>query len=356
MADPQEGKNKEGARLLRSIAPVEQTKVVLYAPEEVKPRKISKQEMQLFELAEQLGYQIIDRGKLIKYLADSIASRMTPRVGDNVYQMPSFSIPNFPLSLATLLFPSSCLTAESGTTKTWVLNAFTELTAVFDPMLLEYVSASKMMMGITRALKKPSEPWVRVMATLYYVEVTFAVKDTIDMLYVDFSYVLTEEAGDVHAPKDANRVEVQIPDARMAELRAQTLADALNMVVPWRGKEYPLSAGWFNQLGMHERAMVVLCQEENFESVSSFAPPLQPGEKRKRKPKAVQELFNVSRIVEAETRGGRRGYWVEWEGYRPSWEVHRVGGRGAPGEPLVTWEPAATMKDTIALQEWQAQE
>ena len=32
---------------------------MLYQPEEVKPRKISKQELQLFELAEQLGYQII---------------------------------------------------------------------------------------------------------------------------------------------------------------------------------------------------------------------------------------------------------------------------------------------------------
>ena len=135
--------------------------MVLYQPEEEKPRKISKDETRLFELAEQLGYQIIDSAKLMKYLCDAIATQMTSRLGDNVYQMPSVMIPNFPPALATQLFPSSCLTADVGTTKTWTFDAIAELVQLFDQMAMLAEYSSKMVSGISRALKKPSEPWVK---------------------------------------------------------------------------------------------------------------------------------------------------------------------------------------------------
>ena len=65
---------------------------------------------------------------------------------------------------------------------------------------------------------------------------------------------------------------------------------------------------------------------------------------------------DLERIIEAETRGTSKGYWVQWAhaAYEPSWEAYRVPGRGAIGEPLVTWEPARNLKHTEVLAAWTA--
>ena len=137
-----------------------------------------------------------------------------------------------------------------------------------------------------------------MLATLDYMDVTHVTKESGDKLYINFSYVLTEEGGDLHWPKSrVTRIELQISDEKMAALRVQILTDALAMAQD-EIRLIPLSAGWYNQLGWDEKAMWILALEENDdtpESASSSAATgpcgMQTGKKRKIKNKA--EYFPV---------------------------------------------------------------
>ena len=343
--------------MLRPVGWVPPAKIDKYAPAEERIVKISKQEAQLFALVEQLGYSLTPSSKIVKDLAHSIASRMTMRVGIDVYQMPAFKFnipkPNFPAPLAENLFPIHRLTINEPSHKMWRFNTVAELLPVLVPWLAN--ESSFAFAGITRAIKPPSAPFIRVLATLMTLEVSHVTREGGDKLFVNFSYVLTEESGDVHPPKDELRIEIAIGDEEMTALREQILADAMAM----SEKQYPLSSAWFRQLGMEEHALYIQSLEENDSQQSalfSAAPPPPAGQKKKRKKKPVMNSFDARLIVEQEKRGGRRGYWVEWEGYRPSWEAYRVEGRGEPGDPLITWEPAPNLAGTQALEAWEQQQ
>jgi hypothetical protein len=61
---------------------------------------------------------------------------------------------------------------------------------------------------------------------------------------------------------------------------------------------------------------------------------------------------NVSHIVkEVKSTGKAKIYFlVEWEGYHPSFERHRIS--GLVGDPVQTWETLSVMKHTEALVAW----
>ena len=154
-------------------------------------------------------------------------------------------------------------------------------------------------------------------------------------------------------PKNWERNEILIPDEVMAALRVQILTDVSAMVSSAdESKMHQLSAGWYTQLGMDQHAQYILSLEENTPASASTSVGPLVGPKPKKGGKRKMNEFNVERIVEPETRGGRRGFWVEWEGYKPSWEAYRVEGRGQPGEPLVTWEPWDHVAKTQAMEAW----
>lgn len=82
-------------------------------------------------------------------------------------------------------------------------------------------------------------------------------------------------------------------------------------------------------------------------------PPRQ--EKKRRTPRGMaREVFEIEEILAEEppTRTHWRRYLVRWAGYRPEWEVWRLEGRGAPGDPIETWEPLAMVRHTEALERW----
>ena len=54
----------------------------------------TRQELQLFELASELGYVVQKRQSMVTELGQLIASRMRPRTMSNVYQMPAFNMPS----------------------------------------------------------------------------------------------------------------------------------------------------------------------------------------------------------------------------------------------------------------------
>ena len=46
-------------------------------------------------------------------------------------------------------------------------------------------------------------------------------------------------------------------------------------------------------------------------------------------------------------------YLVRWAGYEPEWEYERMEGHGQVGDPIETWEPWATVKNTEAYLAWE---
>lgn len=48
-------------------------------------------------------------------------------------------------------------------------------------------------------------------------------------------------------------------------------------------------------------------------------------------------------------------YLGRWKGYDPAWEAWRIPGRGSPGDPIESWEPATSLIGTQALAQWQEQ-
>ena len=181
------------------------------------------------------------------------------------------------------------------------------------------------------------------------VELSWVVAHDWEKLYVNFLYVIADEDGEVHLPKDSSRREIEFTVAEMSEIRRALLADILQMSTV----EKPLSPGFFKQLGMLDKASEI-------EQMLLAPPPPRP-----RRVKAAasssartpqQNLYEISEIVCQVQTAGRAKTWVlvRWAGYDPSWEAWRI--RGEEGSPLETWEPVATVRHTEAWQTWLAQE
>jgi len=83
--------------------------------------------------------------------------------------------------------------------------------------------------------------------------------------YVNFTYALVDETGEVHPPKDANRNEITLTPQEMHEIRAQVLSDA----AAFSQNDIPLSAAWLRQLGDEEKALMTESMVHNL----TTAPP-----------------------------------------------------------------------------------
>lgn len=325
------------------------------------PRQ-SKQELQLLETAAELGYCCLRIEKVVRELGLAMVRRMKPRTSTNVYQSATFSLIAFPLAIAEKLFPSSLSTSTRPTCKTWSMSTMSAVAQVLAPV---FADLDAMVGGVSKALLTPSQRWSRVMATVISAEFTWVLpaRGRVERLYVNFMYVLADEMGEVHPPKDARRRELAFSSSTMEQIRQRILTDAAIMAE--RG--VPLSAGWFTQMGLTLKAMEVRALQANVAAMqipqqlspSSRAVSGGFGEgligRQRRKRKSQVDVFEVETIVEAETRMRTRGMWVMWAGYSPDWEAWRVEGRGDVGDPLVTWEPEYNLKHTVAYQVWKAQ-
>ena len=322
-------------------APVEESAIV---PKITK--KKTREEMQLLEMASQMGYAVTPISKLRRFLAQSIASRMVNRTGEFVYQSAAFSIPNFPLTALETALPSYLLKTDLPGTKTWSLPSVT-LAAVHLGPLMQEIS---MCAGASRALKTASERWSRVVATIYDAEITFVQVTNLDQTFVNFLYVLIDEEGEMHKPKNAKRVELSIPANVETEIRQQVLSDVAAM----EAMGVPLSAGWLRSMGLLTKAAWVATLQKNtlsFAYVSTA--PLAPGGKKQRKKPRHEHYFNVERIIAERQTGRLKEYLVRWEGYEPEWEAMRMEGHGQVGDPVDTWEPWTSLRNTEALLAWE---
>ena len=146
-------------------------------------------------------------------------------------------------------------TKKTGTV-TWRMESLQELSAFMGQMLSE---TGKMCAGLSRALQTKSETVARVLATIlppFEVSVVEMPRG-VDRMFLNFMYVLSDEDGELHWPKDGERRELDFT-YQEAAVRQRVLADA--RVLLQQG--VPLSSGWLRQLGMEPEALLMSMAEQ----------------------------------------------------------------------------------------------
>lgn len=289
----------------------------------------------LLKLADELGYVCHPSRIWRRLLANSISTRLRTK-GDNMqYQSAAYHLANFPLSVAQEIFPTSSMITETETVVTWRLESVPEVSQTLHPLLTD---TANFQTGSSKGLKTCSQRVIRVISmAIAPMEISWvALKSRgIEALYVNFDFVLIDEAGEIQAPKDNDRRPMNLVEEHA--IRQQALQDTRALAQ----MGCPLSAGWYRQLGMEEKAREV-------ESML-----MQPRTSSRMTPRQTQEeTYPIECILDERKTMGKARAWflVRWEGYEPEWERWRI--HGSVGEPLETWEPLAVVRNTEALQAW----
>jgi hypothetical protein len=294
---------------------------------------------QMLSLAEECGFACTALTEFKTALASAIFKSLVHRQGMSVYQSVAFSIPLFSRGAALAIIGSSGLEKETSICLNWKLKAVQECAQLMAGLTASAPSGY-LCDGISRALMSASEPTALVIATILpTLELTWEATPSGDRLRGNFLYCLADADGELHPPKDNDRRELKLSAGLQSTLRARVLFDARAMIA--RG--FPLASGWYSQLGMTQQAAAV----STCEAVGKAPKPVKAQKEKLKKGHA-----NVSHIVkEVKSTGKAKIYFlVEWEGYHPSFELHRIS--GLVGDPVQTWETLAVMRHTEALVAW----
>lgn len=172
-----------------------------------------------------MGFTICPLASVAQAIGKAVASRTRSREGSRVYQTASFSLPAISRQACLELFGVELLQQPSSmpNKSVWVASTVKQVHDLIGPIMIQsgYVCA-----GATRALKTNSERWSRVVAHIIP-QLMVSHLATTNQLLIDFQYVLLDEAGEFHPPKDANRNELRLSHAVMSEARAQIREDLM---------------------------------------------------------------------------------------------------------------------------------
>lgn len=293
---------------------------------------------ELFRLATELGFQLTSHETLARELFLSMSKRLVPRIGDNVYQAASFMLEGYSLRTMEALLPTGRVDGSN----TWSLKTTLALRLFLADRL---VMLGNLSAGISRGQKSPSQAVIRVVATmipplhLSWWQPTMGRRGRVQ---IDFMYVLVQDTGELHAPKDNTRRELELTDFCIKEARVAALQDMLLLAQ----QGHPLSPNWWRQLGNQSKAQEM---EARLHALT-VAPALK--QRRKRAPSTA--MWDIEEIVAERRQGRGREFLVQWAGYEQSWEAWREPDwEGEIGDPVQTWELHKTVHRTSALQEWE---
>ena len=286
---------------------------------------------------------------------------MTSRLGDNVYQMFSYSIPNLPRPVLHELFPAESMTAEeTEATATWSLDEVSTLTAAVAPIFgCGRAEASGFFCaGSSRAHQTKSEPVMRVLAKLMPpLEIWHVVLNSgLERTYVNGMYALVTESGEMNWPKGKERKEIQVEPHVEASLRKEVLVDVRALADQGRR----LSPGWWRQLGDEARALQVEYELANPRAAAAAARALAAAPKKAKKAKKrarfTKESYEIDAILAEKKVSSKEKiiFLVRWSGYDSAWEPARISGQ--VGGPLETWEPLLLVAATHAYEKWRQRE
>ena len=302
-----------------------------------------QKETEMFKLAAQLGYACQRIDFVQRDFAQQLHSRMNNREGKAVYQAIQFAM-QCPRAAAEKMFPPSLISngplSSSATEITWSASTMMEANQLIGDKLS---LISSMASGLSRGLMRPSESIIRVVSTLMCpIETTYTLlPHGAERLYLNSTYVLFDDAGELHPPKDADRREIALDAELTAQLRQQVLQDVLQLSLE---ETQPLSAGWWRQLGREDLAQEVEAGRRMRRGQRRRAGSLPPNQ------------YQIDRILrEVPTTGAARSWFlVRWSGYDASWEPWRISGQA--GDPIDTWEPLVTVRRTEAFSQWREEQ
>ena len=320
--------------MLRKVPQAKTAEIPLHHPIAKPP---SKKEMELRALATELGYSLTPMDVVGKEMATALARHLCHRKGFNLSQTVSYSLPRVGLSASSMYLGVPFLNLMNQ--PCWRADSVTAVAKTVGPLLALLTKSSGFFCaGASRGLKTESEAVIRVVVTLMPTLEIDHLKG--GGLRFQFQYILFDETGELHAPKDEERREIELEESLEVEMRKQVFSDLSKM----GSLGYPLSAGFWRQLQREEKALVV--EALSASRVLARAEAAAAGSKRSRR----ADVFEVEEI--RAQRGNQ--CLVRWAGYHPSWEAWRV--TGAVGDPVETWEAVATVRRTQAMLEWKGVE
>ena len=171
----------------------------------VRPKNTAKL-VEFQESALELGLVCFPLHRMRKQLGTGMARRICQRRGLFVYQSVAFSLDNFPLQAAEQIFPAHLKTSNTPSVMTWKAETQQEVTELTGSLLEE---SDFFCVDGTRSLKTEAESVVRVIAIILPgLEISWVADKDMERLYVNFMYLIADEDGELHKPKDSNRIEV----------------------------------------------------------------------------------------------------------------------------------------------------
>ena len=334
---------------LAQVAKKPKPKMRALVPPELTVEQRETRELML-HLARKMGYVCQRMDGIRADIGQAIYSRMSNRVGKAIYQQICIAMP-CPRDAAEQLFSPNLKTdSQSAARVEWRASTMAEARELIGNLLSGITDSASC---LTRAVQPPSEKVVRVFSTLMPpIEVSHTVHEHgRERLHLNATYVLFNNSGDVHPPKDAHRNEMALSTELEGSLRQQVLQDVHTL----SEQGVPLSAAWWRQLGREETAEQVeqglISASQRAQAAARAAAALSSAQARAAL-RAPQ--FNIDRIVKEVKTTGAAKIWflVRWEGYDVSWEAWRISGE--VGDPLETWEPLRMVRQTEAYSSWQA--
>uniref|UniRef100_A0A7S0L963 Chromo domain-containing protein n=1 Tax=Coccolithus braarudii TaxID=221442 RepID=A0A7S0L963_9EUKA len=290
-------------------------------------------------MAKLLGYQVTPTARVEQHLALAISRRLIPRKGEKLYQVASFTLESFPLGVLYALIPERFETMAAESNVAWSIPTVQPMRNILGPLMSALPNFSA---GISRGQQAPSESVIRVLATMMPpLELNWWMPPRgTGRVMINFAYVLVQGIGDLHPPKDPHRREMALSTELVATLRVAALHDAMTM----KELGYSLSPAWLRQLGDESRARQTEAQ----------LIALRTNQPTSRKRKLHQATYPIDSIQAERSSGRGMQNLVRWEGYHPYWEAWLAPDFvGEVGDPVETWEPAATLQNTLALQAWE---
>ena len=290
----------------------------------VRDKKIA----QMLLLASECGYVCEPTTKYRHEFILSLASHLVHRRALAVFQSAAYSLTMFPRQAAIDMLGRKHLTMETKECYTWQISTIQELSEVFGTMLNE---AGKYLAGLTRAITTESEPTASALAMLIppFEVSSYTTRAGSDRLHISLMYVVWDDGGGMHPPKDNDRREMLYNSAVVSEFRHQALVNARQLAA----QGVPLSSGWCSLLGLAPDVV------------------LQPAPRQKRKRGSSWE---VDCILEERRTSGKAKAWllVRWKGYDPDWECFRI--HGKVGSSIETWEPLTNLRNCVELASFRA--
>ena len=303
----------------------------------IRQEKIS----QMMTLATECGFACEALTTYRQMLATEIASHMVHRRAFAVYQSVGFNIPLFSRQAALEICGEPNMTIQTEHQLQWKLTRVPDCGHLLEP-ILSSLGCGSLCAGMSRALLAESEVTAMVIATVMpTLQIQWdRMANGVGRLKINYFYVLSDMDGEMHAPKDENRRELELADDLIQDLRVRILMDARAMI----DRGYPMASGWYRQLGRHAKAdEIEECEIAGTKPAKPVPPP---------KLKLKKNHFNIECILEERKSTGKAKVWflVQWEGYNPKWEQWRI--YGMVGDPLTTWERLSTVKNTEAYSAW----